>query len=128
MNNKPNILIVGGTGFIGSYIAEILTEKGNFVAVVHRRRLDPRRVMKGILYKKGLNSKPDWAKDIETVIISTQPDSHTFKSILEYLAKLPNLRKIIYLSTVQLYPDSIHCQEETAPTIPLSKYEKLIIN
>ena len=125
MNNKPNILIVGGTGFIGSYIAEILTEKGNFVAVVHRRRLDPRRVMKGILYKKGLNSKPDWAKDIETVIISTQPDSHTFKSILEYLAKLPNLRKIIYLSTVQLYPDSIHCQEETAPTIPLSKYEKL---
>src|SRR5690606_21093560 len=33
---EMNVLLIGGTGFIGAHVARLLTEQGHRVAIVHR--------------------------------------------------------------------------------------------
>lgn len=119
-----NILIFGGNGFIGSYVAKILNNRGNSVAVIDRQLPDSHQAIKGIVYQRTFRPNQRWSRDIQTVIIMTQPDPLTFSVIIEYLSRIPKLKKIVYLSTLQLYPDSPRRQDETAGITLLSEYEK----
>lgn len=119
------IVIIGGTGFIGSYLAKILNDNGNYIAVIHQRPLGQDQKIKRIFYQRGFQKNgKKLLKDIETIIIATQPDPLTFSSILKFTAGLPKLKKIVYLSTAQLYEDSLRKQNETSVIAPLSSYEK----
>lgn len=108
MRSRSNILIIGGTGFIGSYITKALSDRGEVLTVVHRRSV----------------LKPERLTDIETAVMAIQPDPAIFGPILQLLDKLPRIKKIVYLSTAQLYQDSPRKQTETASLVPLSEYEK----
>lgn len=124
MTIKPEILIVGGTGFIGSYVTKTLNDKGYTVAVIHRKPVNPNKIFKGVLYQRGFKKKYQDYANIKTVIIAPRPDPTTFAEILDYLSKLPKLEKIVYLSTFGLYPDSLKKQKETAPIVAVTEYQK----
>ena len=121
---KSKILIIGGTGFIGSYVARDLIKKGNSVVVIHRSPLNPMQAIKGVVYKRDFELTPQLVKGIETVIFAPRPDPVVLIKALDFLGRFPKLNKIVYLSTFGLYPDSLKKQKETAPIVPASQYQR----
>lgn len=119
--SQLGVLLIGGTGFIGSYVAKSLSEKGRPVTVLYRNLLNPKQMIKGVTYQKGFNKKN---KNIDTVVIAPRPDPTTFAAVLGFLSRPSQLKKVVYLSTFGLYPDSLHKQKETAQIIPISQYQR----
>jgi len=124
MIKKPEILIIGGTGFIGSYVTRVLCDNSNSVAVIHRHPINSHQAMRGVTYHRTFAPNQKWSKNIQTIVIVVQPDPLVFESIIKFMGALPKLKKVVYLSTTQLYPDSPRKQGETVAVMPLSEYER----
>jgi len=120
---NPEVLFFGGSGFIGSHVSKILSNWGRALAIVYHTSIRPEEAIKGVLYIK-ISDVAKYSKGIKTVLIATPPDPIIFATISSCLSGIRGLNKIIYLSTLQLYPDSICKHNEEAPIYPISEYEK----
>lgn len=104
-----NILLLGGTGFIGEYLAKNLSKRKDCQVSVAGRNDS----LENNSYKK-----------TEVLVILTQPDENIMKGVVSFINTTTTLKKILYLSTFILYPDSVNkCNEEILPN-PVSQYEK----
>src|SRR3989344_8047062 len=124
MKIKPAVLIIGGTGFIGAYVAKILNERGYPVVASYHHRLGAGKLTRGVIYRKGLKLDTKLCANIPNVIVAPRPGPLMLASVLQHLGRIPKLKKIIYLSTFGLYPDSLQKQKETAKLSCISEYQR----
>lgn len=125
-----NILILGGTGFVGKNLAQYIAKNpNNSVSVVHRAGLRAEDKLPGVIYHQ-----QDLAhRNIETekvfsgkdlVIIMTQPDDAVIGNIIYYLRTVESIKKVVYVSSVLIYPSSPKPQDETSSIEAVSLYER----
>lgn len=103
------IVLIGGNGFIGEYLNKLLKKRKDCEVVIVGR--------KDFL-------KSDACKNTEVIVILTQPDQEVLKEIISFISSSKTLKKVIYLSTILLYPDSSKKQNEQIPPEPKTTYEK----
>ncbi|MEK7644486.1 MAG: NAD(P)-dependent oxidoreductase [Patescibacteria group bacterium] len=122
-------LVIGGTGFIGEYLCRELISRGVEVVTVCLPGLLPEEKIRGVSYEE-MNLNTDFLKltaiipTVDTLILAIQPDAIRLKNIISLTANCESLKKIVYLSTVLVYPDSEDIQAESAISEPETDYEK----
>src|SRR3989344_3306721 len=126
---EHSLLLIGGTGFIGEHLLRVLSaEELHSTLVFHASPIKNAQILSPACYKQtNLKEKDprrfEYVKNVERVIILTQPDEVVVNTILKLLDAAPHLRHILYVSSLLVYPDSSAKQtEETAPN-PQSPYE-----
>ena len=101
------ILLFGGKGFIGEYLALMLQARGDCDVIVVDR--------------DSQTTAQDF--DVDVVVVLTQPWDSVKNMLLPALVSTETLKKIIYCSSLLVYPDALYAQlEETLPR-PLTEYE-----
>jgi len=123
------ILFFGGTGFVGEYLSKKLVDNGHELIVIHKSELKPADMIAGASYKKiNLDNNADAIKkaalNAEVAIFALPPDASRLKNIISAILPLQNLKKIIYLSTLLVYPDALRPSDETVHPKPKTEYEK----
>ncbi len=123
------VLVIGGTGFVGGYLCRDLVNCGKEVVAVHATELSKNEAIEGVCYQKiDLNndflSLKNILDDIEVVVIAVQPSSVRMGNIMMALESANGLKKIVYLSTLLVYPDSSQIHDEEVVPEPKTDYEK----
>ncbi|HEY4497311.1 MAG TPA: NAD(P)-dependent oxidoreductase [Candidatus Paceibacterota bacterium] len=101
------ILLFGGAGFIGEYLARVLHARSDCDIIVVDR--------------DSQTTAQDFDADI--VVVLTQPNGPVKNVLLPAITLAKNIKKIVYLSTLLLYPDAPHTQDETVAPDPKTEYE-----
>src|SRR3989344_526774 len=123
------ILLIGGTGFIGEYVTKELARLHHKVYVVHKSPLKAKNKFGGVRYfRTDLNLQNTQLKRIfkrvDVLVTLIQPDLRQMKNVILAARGAKELKKIVYLSTLLLYPDSASPQKETAAPKPVTQYER----
>ncbi len=129
MLKDKNIIIFGGTGFVGEYLVKLLKRIEIQVFVIYNNQMSNKEKKLGVKYYKldlTKNSKvsPSIIKKIDTAVIMTQPNDLIMRNIIKILNQANTLKKIIYISTILVYPSSSKKIRETTTPAPESSYEK----
>lgn len=98
------VVLLGGGGFIGGYLAELLKKSPGIGLII-------------ISSKTALRDVD--LENISCLVILAQPDP----KFLAYFLKQVVARKIVYASTLHLYPDSLKKQKEESLLEPANDYE-----
>lgn len=145
LNKKNKILITGGLGFIFSYVTEYYVKKGWDVVVMDNESegSHPEILDSSFKYYKHdvsdsetiniiLNEKPDYiihAAAISDVDFSIKNSNKTMKdnilanlNMFEACKQLPGLKKLIYISTDEVYGECEHKKNETEIIFPKNPY------
>ena len=130
--NKNKILVVGGTGFVGKYVTKLLANRKNsevFVigAPADNKTSAGKTKYYGIDLSRPLayNKVPKAILSSDTAIIMTHPSIPVIRNILKLLGTARGLKKIVFVSTILVYPSSSKKIKETAVPKPVSRYEKV---
>ncbi len=103
-----NISLIGGNGFIGEYLYNLLLKNGE-----------------SQVQSLGREAKLSYElKNAEVIVIMTQPNQIVVDEVAKVIGLSKVLKKVIYLSTTLIYPDSPFKQNETVKPEPLSDYEQ----
>ncbi len=128
-STKKNVLLLGGAGFVGDYLVKnlVATQKA-VISVVHRGPLDEAVRDPSVSYHQlDLTQKSDLLKklidDSDCVVILTRPDETTIDNVIENARLAKRLGKIVYASTLLVYPDSENPQDENTTPDPQTPYE-----
>lgn len=131
-STQNKILIVGGSGFVGGYLTGLLSkEKNCLIHVLHQGLVDKKDRVAGAKYLRLDLSKPISEKKflpvlrgVDMVVIMTPPQSTITENIFKILRAAVDLKKIIHVSTLLVYPSSTRLSKETVKPKPFSQYEK----
>ncbi|NBW09209.1 MAG: NAD-dependent epimerase/dehydratase family protein [Caulobacteraceae bacterium] len=141
----PKILITGGLGFIFSHVTEYYVAKGWEVVVIDNESIGSHPEIKDKYFKSYnvdvsdekvikliLKENPDYvihAAAISDVDYSIKYPYHTLKSnvmgninVFEACRQLPNLKKLIYVSTDEVYGECEHKKHEDEIIFPKNPY------
>jgi nucleoside-diphosphate-sugar epimerase len=124
-----NILILGGTGFIGEYLAKALAQdKVNHIVVAHVSELKDQYRLPEVEYLRIDLTQPNASlgsalKNANTIVFAIQPDHAFVENVLAQIENTSQKKKLIYLSTLLVYPDSEFAHKEGAPLDPKTAYE-----
>ncbi len=127
MQKKINILVVGGTGFIGEYLINLLRNNKNCkIFVIHKGKINPKEKDPDVSYHEidlsRVNPFIKYKPPIfDIIVILTRPEKNIIKNICKIYNK--KLNKIIFASTLLLYPDSSKKQNEKISPHPITLYE-----
>lgn len=129
-NKKPKVVLIGGTGFIGSHLAQKLWNKNeSSLVVVHKSKQDHSKKLPGVIFKR-INLKRSCAqleivvKDADYIVILTQPNKFIIQNIIKSLYRANSLKKIVYLSSILVYPESKNKVSEKTKIGPKGEYEQ----
>ena len=130
---KKKVVIIGGTGFIGSNLTAKLKEKDNFSLSVIYKKNPPQSKITNVKYydvdqlidNEQLNKV---VNNTDCLILLHQPDISLLQQLI---ITQKGIKKIIYASTLLLYKqvcclhnkDSNQKQDENSSIYPLSDYE-----
>jgi len=122
-----NTLVIGGSGFIGEYLCRALVQDGVIAAV--RPGMDEKEKIAGVRYgeidlDKNYLELKKIMNEVDKIVWAIQPDIWRMQNILSVIKDFGNIKKIVYLSTLLVYPDSIRKQNEEAVPEPKTDYEK----
>lgn len=129
MSKQKNIIIFGGTGFVGEYLIKLLKGPEVKIFVIYNGPLDKKEKVPGIKYYKldlikNIKGVPSTVKNLDIAVIMTQPNDLIIRNIVKILNQANNLKKIIYTSTILVYPSSSKKIKETITPAPESPYER----
>ncbi|MFH1822208.1 MAG: NAD-dependent epimerase/dehydratase family protein [Patescibacteria group bacterium] len=125
-----HLLILGGTGFIGEYLTSNLSKReGCHIDIIYYSSLPPENKPENVnYYKIDLTRQKEELKEFvnktEVLVILTQPNIEIINNIIFAIRSENSLKKIIYLSTILLYNDSLEKKDENAKIEPKTEYEK----
>lgn len=108
-----SVLVLGGSGFIGERVVDVLRARGISFSAPPHSELDIRDAS-ALRARLGLH---------DTVIILTQPDQQGIVALTSALA-LSKPKQVVYASTVLVYGSSAEPQKEEAPMRPATSYEQ----
>ena len=123
------VLIIGGSGFIGQHLCGALMEKQHCdVIATHRRDLNCNERQNGMTYYNvDLNRSFDTLRelmcDVDVVVIAIKPNITHAQRIQEAIKSNHTLKKMVYLSTIMVYPDSTMPHDESIQPDVLTEYE-----
>ncbi len=130
-----NILVTGGTGFIGRYLVDELVSHGYNVKILSRRDLNEPNIIRGDV--TNIRSVERAAKDVDAIfhnaaLASDRGKRSSFYRVnvtgTENIAKVCAERKIsvVHTSTAGVYgyPDSLEPVKEGNPKNPMNAYQK----
>lgn len=128
MVGKKNILVVGGTGFIGSYVVKNLaTNLDLSVSVIHHDMLANSEKISGVNYYQidlvQPSDKLNEILELINVLIWLVPKAGMLENVIKNV-NIKKLEKVVYTSTMLIYPDSKVLQNESIKPEPISDYEK----
>lgn len=127
---NKKVLVIGGTGFIGSYVVKKLVQRKNVqIGVIHKKKVSLKDRTPGVGYTRlDLSHPTQILKSIlsgfDCLVILTRPDRRIIRNLLDNIVLSHSQRKIIYLSTVLLYPHAAWRQSEESILRPTVKYER----
>jgi UDP-glucose 4-epimerase len=130
MGDIRDVMILGGTGFVGEYLTRFVAEdRNNRVCVVSNTMPSESERVPGAAYRHADLTVSDPAlaelfEHVEVLVILTRPNAQIMENLLSILPTAPRLRKIVYASTLLLYPDSAERQDESCAIDPVSEYER----
>lgn len=129
MPSRHHVLIIGGTGFIGSYLTKRLSMHAAYtVSVIHSSPLTDIGKEHGVAYYRmnllRPHQIPPELSSVDVMVIGTQPNETVMKNIIALAHASASLRKILYLSTYLVYPSAPSPQTESVIPAPSSPYEK----
>ncbi|KKS00009.1 MAG: NAD-dependent epimerase/dehydratase [Candidatus Magasanikbacteria bacterium GW2011_GWC2_41_17] len=119
------ITLLGGNGFIGDYLAaKLKKQNGCELRVVGLASQASNDYIQMDLSRPNERLRPliDWS---DTVVILTRDDIKIIDNLLATLTAREHPIKIVYLSTLLVYPDSDLPQDENSPLEPRTDYEEL---
>lgn len=124
------VTVIGGTGFVGDYLTEELSKIANIqVKIIYRSTL-PSKYISGVEYLK-IDTETHFKKFYEVLsktdylIILSRPNPKLIQSIIDSGLKF---KKIVYASTILVYPNSPSKQNEASDLVPVNDYERNKIN
>jgi nucleoside-diphosphate-sugar epimerase len=123
------ITVLGGTGFIGEHICRKLSENSRYEIIsIYHGNIEENEKIKNVEYIKiDLNKDFDLLKIVlaktDLLIFSIQPDAERIKKIFEIFPE-KKINRILYLSTLLVYPDAKNPQREDVLPVPVTEYEK----
>lgn len=120
------VTVIGGTGFVGDYLTKELSGIQNIqLKVLYRNTLPSEKISAVEYIKIDIEIDKDRFYEIlsetDCLIILSRPNVKLIQSIVNSELKF---KKIIYTSTLLIYPSSSNKQAEDAELIPASVYEK----
>lgn len=125
------VLIIGGTGFVGEYLVNLLSKKKGISIEVLYYNSRPSNKLPSVNYHKvnlrvpiKVNLKRSEFSDFDVAVIMTQPDHEIAMNILKIFDSAKKLKKIIFVSTILVYPDSKIKLSESVRPKAMSPYEK----
>lgn len=126
MRSKKEIVILGGTGFIGDALTSALNTRDNInLSIIYKNSFKNHKLPNVKYYQ--INASKQGKKlgkiinNSECLIILSQPD----KQLIENITKFGfGIKKIIYASTLLLYPNSHQKQNENSSLEPFNDYEE----
>src|SRR3989338_1101949 len=129
--SKTKILVIGGTGFVGSYVAKSLFPKKSCeVHVVGVHTGKEKNKIIGVRYHRvnlaGRISKSALlpiTENLDTVVIMTPPDERVTKNVIGLLGLTESLQKVVHVSTLLVSPSLSQPSKETVKPKPISSYE-----
>lgn len=125
-----HILLIGGNGFIGTYLARRLCKNQKLrVSIVHIHPLIRREQLPRVKYYRINTSKKSSVlsaliKRASVIVILTRPNTAIIRTILEAVSAARQLKKIVYTSTLLVYPDLPRLHTESDSLEPESQYER----
>ena len=131
-----NILIFGGSGFIGTHLSKKLTSEGNRCIIVDL--VKPRFFDDNITYIKGdvrdlsslnISDRVDYIYNLAAIHTTPGHPSHEYyetnilgaNSICEF-AEVNNIKEIIFTSSISVYGPDENLKDETSELTPNSAY------
>lgn len=120
------VTIIGGTGFVGDYLVKRLIKNPELSLKIIYRKTLPTIVQKNVEYLKIDSAlEPDKFKTVleqtDYLIILSRPDKRLIQNIIQSGFKF---KKVLYTSTILIYPNSNMRQFENAELVPANDYEK----
>lgn len=125
---RKQVLILGGTGFVGEFLSRRLASKKKYSLKIVGREPVPAGNQGARYYRINLKTHagrlvPLLSKT-EILIILTRPMPEVIAKIINLARESKSLKKIIYASSLLVYPSSpVHLTETTTPK-PQSEYER----
>ena len=125
-----NVLLIGGSGFIGDYLVKKLVAAGGAtVSVVHRDPLGEAVKDPSVSYHRfDLTQQDTPLKELishsDYVVVLTRPDEAIIRNLIASASSSKRLKKIVYASSLLVYPDSAEPQDENTVPDPETAYEK----
>ncbi len=121
-------MLLGGTGFVGEYVIKQLIKNRNCrIAVAHNSPGTLIKIKNLVYVKMDLAKQPVRLKKLtnstDIIVVMTQPNIKIIENLLGSIKANSQLKKIVYLSTLLLYGDSVTRQDETSPLEPQGDYE-----
>lgn len=127
--NFRKILVIGGTGFIGTYLVKNLAQRGDVeIQVVHAHSAKDAQKISGVEYCQmdaGEESDALRARirENDCIVSLARPNRGILQNIVSGMHP-SSKKRIIYASTLLVYPDSSKCHSENTEPAPLTHYEK----
>ncbi|GEM_PF-1546247 len=123
------ILLIGGRGFIGEYLLESLKSQPNCEVVVAclkapRIKKDKNITFQEINLEKNKEGLTQLMKSAETAVVLTRPNKQIINNLILAGRASKSLKKIVYLSSLLVYPSVNRPQNENSRLAPLTDYEK----
>lgn len=120
------ITVIGGTGFVGEYLIKDLSQSSQVEIKVLYRSTPPSEKIPKIEYlqmdgSENIEALKEVLDKTDCLVILARPNKVLVQNIIESNSKL---RRIIYASTVLIYPDSPAKQDEDSDVLAANKYEQ----
>ncbi len=130
MEPKQSIIIIGGTGFIGNALTKALNTKDKIeLSIIYKNFLSQNKFPKVKYHQldaaKQGKKLGEIISNTECLVRLSQPSKKLIENITGFGSKI---RKIIYASTLLLYPNAPQKQDENSLLKPINDYEKSKFN
>ncbi len=128
MSTLHNIVLIGGTGFIGSYVTRLLAARDDVQVFVIHSDIGVTNPLRGVTYHACDLLAPDNSvrnilQAVDYLVIMIQPNAVVIRNVISMITA-SRIKKIIYTSTLLVYPDAGSPQTETTVPDPQSVYEQ----
>ncbi len=120
------VTIIGGTGFIGDYLVKILAQKPELELKVTYRDTPPSNFYDNVEYRQidaafQFKKLKDILEQTDYLILLFRPNKKIIKNIVDTNIKF---KRILYTSTILIYPDSQFKHNEGSKLMAVNKYER----
>lgn len=125
-SSKFDVLVVGGTGFIGEYLVAELVRLNLKIAVFHSDFYESPFSSAISYFRDDIagNTLENLISHSKNLIYLAPPVSGLLDRFLTSISSSESTRTVLYISTILLYKGGLISQKEDGPLLPVTSYAK----